>query len=136
MNVDDLLDELRRDDSVQTGSGATSAQVAAAESTLGLAFPDSYRRFLTEIGWASEVFGLGDDVPGHLELVRLTQDERTEFRPHIPPHLVPVHNDGGGNHYCLDTGRSTGSECPIVFWDHEHERTRFPRRRPRASSTG
>ena len=40
----------------------------------------------------------------------------------MPEYLVPVMNDGAGNHYCLDdTSRLDGGECPVVFWDHEHQ---------------
>lgn len=41
------------------------------------------------------------------------------MRPSLLPHLIPVMNDGGGNHYCLDTSQSHAEECAIVFWDHE-----------------
>jgi len=87
--------------------------------------PESYRRFLRDFGWVSidgdEIFGLGADVPSHLDLVRITQSERTQFRPYLPPHLAPLLNDGAGNHYCLDTRRSSGKGRPVVFWNHEHE---------------
>lgn len=88
---------LRGRASVETGRGASQSQIAEAEGALGVSFPDSYRRFLAELGWVSvdsdEIFGLGDGVPGHLELVRVTHSERTEFRPHIPSHLVPLLNE-------------------------------------------
>lgn len=125
MGFDEILGELRGDESVGSGSGATADQIAAAERVLGIAFPRVYQQFLSELGWAKvyydEIFGLGDTVPQHLDLVRVTQSERNEFRPYLPVHLIPLVNDGLGNHYCLDTSRVSGSDCPVVFWDHEHE---------------
>jgi len=34
------------------GRGATEAEIAAAESELGVSFPDSFIEFLRELGWA------------------------------------------------------------------------------------
>jgi hypothetical protein len=66
-----------------------------------------------------ELFGVGSDVPTYLDLVRMTESERSVARPHIPPSLIPILNDGFGNHYCLDTESLHDGECPVVFWDHE-----------------
>ena len=83
-------------------------------------FPRDYRRFLAEFGWAAvlhfEINGVGPDVPHHLDLVQVTLDERKNFG--LPPHLIPVMNDGGGNLYCFEGGRG-GSNEQILFWDHE-----------------
>lgn len=52
--------------------------------------------------------------------------ERGRVVPPLPPHLVPFSPDGWGNHYCLDTARWKGSECPVVFWDHERSPDQAP----------
>jgi hypothetical protein len=99
---------------------------------LKVSFSGSYEQFHREYGWARfghehlspysalaiGVYGLGSDIPTHLDLVKNTVAERTENEPSLPSHLVPVMGDGGGNHYCLDTSKIEG-ECPIIFWDHE-----------------
>ncbi|NJO33476.1 MAG: SMI1/KNR4 family protein [Rhodospirillales bacterium] len=107
----------------ECGKGARSEDIENAETQLGVRFPTSYRRYLEDFGWARfshhELYGLGQDVPMHLDLVRNTAAERTQMRPLMPPALVPIMNDGAGNHYCLDISQSTGDECPIVFWDHD-----------------
>lgn len=101
------------------GKGATEEEVVAAERALGLSLGGTYRDFLRQFGWGGvahlEIYGLGRDVPRHLDLVRVTQSERTEMRPRLPGHLLPVMNDGGGNLYCIDT-KVEG--LPLVFWDH------------------
>jgi RHS repeat-associated protein len=78
---------------------------------------------LCEVGWAESsqcsLYGLGKDVPGHLELVRITNEERGLADPQLPFELIPIMNDGAGNHYCLDTSKMQDSECPVVFFDHE-----------------
>ena len=105
------------------GHGASPADISTAEAALGTKLPESYTAFLREFGWGGvdswELFGVGAGVPSYLDLVRMTESERTTFHPHIPPHLVPVMNDGFGNHYCLDTASLHDGECPVVLWDHE-----------------
>ncbi|WP_297030391.1 SMI1/KNR4 family protein [Thermogutta sp.] len=105
------------------GVGASPDDIRVAEATLGVSFPESYRAFLRRYGWAvigfNEFYGLGADVPHHLHLIRNTLVERTTMEPRIPHSLVPVLNDGAGNHYCLATERMVNGECPVVFWDHE-----------------
>ena len=106
----------------ELGSGASADSVKEAEKVLSVRFPYSYKAFLLEFGWGSfwsrEVYGLGSDVPAYLDVVKITLSERTEMRPRIPVHLVPICNDGGGNHYCLNTREMSGDECSVVFWDH------------------
>jgi cell wall assembly regulator SMI1 len=105
------------------GHGANQADISSAEAALGTKLPESYKAFLREFGWGGvdswNLFGVGVGVPNYLHLVRVTESERTEAHPHIPPPLIPVMNDGFGNHYCLDTRSLHDGECPVVFWDHE-----------------
>ena len=74
--------------------------------------------FLGHIDWASieglELYGLGEDVPAYLDLVTVTVSERTEMRPRLPNRLVPLMNDGAGNHYCLEFESREQGECPVV----------------------
>lgn len=112
------------------GEGASPEEVQEAERELSVVLPDSYRAFLGEFGWGAfahwELYGLGADVPSHLHLVRITLEERREFHPLTPPHLVPVLNNGGGDLYCLDTSRLVDGECPVVFWDHDLGEDQIP----------
>lgn len=105
------------------GSGATEDQLRATEDSLRLVIPSSYKEFLRRYGWAESstehVYGVGGDVPIHLDLVRNTHTERSEAHPLLPPFLLPVMNDGAGNHYCLDTRAPSDQEAPVVLWNHE-----------------
>lgn len=105
------------------GGGATAAQIRAAERELGVALRGSYRSFLHSFGWGGvddiEIFGLGADVPRHLNLVEVTKSERNEAQPPLPVSLIPVMNDGAGNLYCLDASETYREEYAVVFWDHE-----------------
>ena len=107
----------------ECGKGAAAREVDDSEAATGVVFPKSYRDFLLEFGWArfshQELYGIGPAVPAHLELVRNTVAERTQMQPSLPSALIPVMNDGAGNHFCLDTAKTSDSECPVVFWDHE-----------------
>lgn len=72
------------------------------------------------------LYGLGADAPPHLDLVRMTESERTEMYPRIRADLVPIMNDGAGNHYCIDGSASGPTEPPIVLWDHELDEDQMP----------
>jgi hypothetical protein len=120
MTFEQLKTLLEQFGALEVGKGATKAAIEAAERALGIAIRGDYRRFVEEYGWGGvgcmELYGLGDDVPRHLNLVDITTSERTEMSPRLRTELLPIMNDGGGNLYCLDT-RTEGPE--VVFWDHE-----------------
>lgn len=121
MTFDELERALRTRAAVVVGTGASDLSVAAAERALGLVFPRSLREYLRRFGHLVighfELFGLGEGIPPFLDLVKMTQCERTESGCPVPVDLVPLLNDGGGNLYCIGTrGASTGK---IYFWDHE-----------------
>lgn len=108
---------------MERGTGASEAEIASAEKGLGIQFCGHYREFLLSYGWIRlgtiEVFGLGADVPKHLDLLDITTDERREMNPPLAHFLVPVFNDGSGNLYCVNTASGNSVEPPMVFWDHE-----------------
>jgi SMI1-KNR4 cell-wall len=114
----------------ECGQGAEPSEIANGERILGVTFSQSYRHFLSHVGWArfahEQLYGLGTDVPTHLDLVRITLAERSEFEPLTPQHLIPIMSDGMGNHYCLDTSEMKNQECPVVFWDHEQSSEQVP----------
>lgn len=114
----------------QVGVGASISLIRETAEQLGVRLPNSYTRFLQEFGWCAvesiEINGVGEDVPKHLDLRQVTASERSEAHPILPSQLLPLMNDGFGNHYCLDTNEFTGSECPVVFWDHEAGTSQVP----------
>lgn len=95
-------------------------EVQVASARLGVRLEGGYRRFLERFGWGGvgsfELYGLGSDVPRYLDLVSVTESERTQMAPALPAHLIPIMNDGGGNLYCLDSSKA--GEPMIVFWAH------------------
>lgn len=132
MTLDDLFENIRRVENKELGAGALAEEIGEAEARLAVKFPSAYRTFLDRCGWArigyDELYGLGRDVPLHLNLLRNTFAERNEMQPSLPPSLVPIMNDGAGNHYCLDLSRDSNTDCPIIFWDHELEDRQCPER--------
>src|SRR5687768_6924200 len=97
---------LKKAKSASFGKGASEQEIDAAEKILGCTIRGDYRQFLSTFGWGGashfEIYGVGSDVPPYLDLVRTTRSERTEMTPRLPEYLLPLMNDGGGNHYCLD----------------------------------
>ena len=113
------------------GQGATEDEITAAERELGVTFPSMFRSYLAELGYlefrSAEFYGLGARVPAHLDLVRNTKAERTEFHLHIPPHLIPFMPNGCGDHYCIDLSASA-DDPSVVFWDHELDTGQQPQK--------
>jgi len=130
MNFNQLRDTLRSYKDGIFGSGATVGDINKAEHVLGVRFPNSYNAFLMEFGWGGirpiVLYGLGADIPDYLDLVQVTLSEREDMEPALHKHLVPLLNDGFGNHYCLDTSKMSEGECPVVFWDHEEDEEQEP----------
>lgn len=98
------------------------ALVRSAEAALGVKFPPSYRRFVTELGAGSiageEFYGVTtsdfevSSVPNGIWLT-LTQRKTSG----LPKHLVLVYGVGNGQYFALDTSKhSEDGESPLVVW--------------------
>ena len=90
----------------------TSAEIAAAEARLGLAFPDGYKAFLlggSDV--ASSILEPAVILPGagHLDLFRMT-DAAWRLMG-VPRGLLPFIEDNG-DYYCLTAAGE------VVFWSH------------------
>jgi hypothetical protein len=120
MTFDQLAQKLESSSSKTFGRGASEDELHAVSARLGVSLVGGYRRFLERFGWGGagsfELYGLGPDVPRYLDLVAVTESERTQMSPALPAHLIPIMNDGGGNLYCLDSSKP--GDPMIVFWDH------------------
>lgn len=120
MTFDQLVQRLESSPSKAFGEGASKHDLHAASARLGVNLVGGYRHFLERFGWGGigsfELYGLGSDVPPYLDLVAVAKSERTQMRPSLPAHLIPLMNDGGGNLYCLDLSKA--GEPPVVFWAH------------------
>ena len=127
MEFDNIEKRLHEFANKEFGRGASEGELQAASAQLGVPLAGAYRDFLTTFGWGGvehlELYGLGEDTPDHLHLVKITESERKEAHPALPIHLLPVMNDGFGNLYCLDTKAET---LPIVLWDHERDEAQEP----------
>ncbi len=123
MTYEELRERLMSYPNVDPGTGATAEAVDRAQEVLGVSFAESYRRFLMDFGWVEigpfEVYGLGAGIPEYLDVVKQTLWERIEARYHLPRHLIPIMNSGGGDQYCLDTSQPEDGESPVVLFDHE-----------------
>jgi hypothetical protein len=113
------------DPGIETGIGTLPSQaaIAAGEAEIG-AFPPSYRRFVETYGWlaapALTVYGLGPEIGDHMNVVIETLAERNVFQPRLPPDLIAVAPDGGGNYWCLRVA-SLPSDAPTPVYFHDHE---------------
>jgi cell wall assembly regulator SMI1 len=99
--------------------------IADAEAKLRVTFHPDLRDYLKLFGHLEiadlELFGLGENTPPFLDLIRMTLSERTESECPPPPGLIPLCNDGGGNLYCISvaTGTGTNASGAIILWEHD-----------------
>ena len=130
MNYTQLRQLLSPFSDYQMGSGVSQDTILSAETTLQIRFPPHYIEFLLEVGWLSvghvSVYGLGTNTPTYLNVVTITLSERTEMMPRMPVYLIPVMNNGFGDHYCLDTRDKSNTKHHVVFWDHEKPESQEP----------
>lgn len=101
---------------------ATIEEINIAEKELNATLPESYKAFQLELGdidWAMlEIYSVKTPPEGRINIIGITQSERTQCFPNMPDSLIPFSDDGGGDSYCFDTSKITDGECNIVFWDH------------------
>ncbi len=73
-----VLEQISSKFKIFQGNGVSADEVKAAETRLGVTFPEEYKRYLRECGilsfGAHELFGLG--VSGYLNVVEATEAER------------------------------------------------------------
>ena len=108
-------------------------QLVAAEHDLGVEFPPEYRRFLTTWNGGRpqpDTFcyeGHGRKESGMVDwFLGIHSGEHDSLRQYvvcykgrIPPNLLPVAHDPGGNLICIAiSGSDFGA---VYFWDHEYE---------------
>jgi hypothetical protein len=129
MTFDDIVSQLFAFRHRSLGNGVTDEEIDAASATLEVPIRGGYRMFLRKFGYGGvadfDLYGLGQGIPEDLNLVVMTQSERTEAYPNIPPHLLPIMNSGGGDHACLDT-KASPDEPPVVWWWHEDGPDQIP----------
>jgi hypothetical protein len=115
---DGVLRQLPQYSGVRHGVGCDESVVQAAEQTLALCFPNSYKQFLLSIGWldieGDEIFGTGTDLPEqYMNVISATLGERKII--HLPESFVVVSRTYSGNLICLDTADMHANECPVLF---------------------
>jgi hypothetical protein len=108
---------------------ASPERIDAAQKTLGLLFPPSYRLFLSRYGAALghgfEIAGLPeepanpDEPPFYLDVVR----ETVRYRPHaLPQDSIFISHDGVEHGYFLTCSSSdAGYEGHVIEWGPSHD---------------
>lgn len=111
-------------------------QLAAAEqqlADLGQRIPPSYKAFLAEHDGGEPVrngfsyAGEGEVENGEVQVflgIAPSPDgdlvsKAKVMRDRVPPGVIVIADDPGGNHICLDS--RDGRDGPVLFWDHEYE---------------
>lgn len=119
MEWEQILDEKVRAGEASVGPGASGELIGNAEATLGR-LPTDYKAFLRKFGYASigpdEIYGLGEGIPRHLDVVELSLAERHDTAG-FPSDGVVLFNDGGGNLTFLKAPAS--AQSPVYSWFHD-----------------
>jgi hypothetical protein len=126
MDIVKVVTAMRQYTCIKMHRGASQDQIAHVSRALSVRFPKSYKYLLSECGWIDMngqiLYGLGPDAKDRHSVLVNSDIESVRADPPMLHRLIPLMNDGFGNHYCLDTKYIVDGECPIVFWDHEHPR--------------
>ena len=96
--------------------------IDTAEAALGLSFPPTYRRFLSEKGCGdvagAEFYGVVDEnfvdssIPDAIWLTLQQRDGDS-----LPKSLILISDTGDGGYYAIDTSRRNGKgESPVIVW--------------------
>ncbi len=121
----DLIERLRSSPAVKCHRGATEEDIREMLLFARVKLPKDYREFLRGVGWVqvgpNTILGLGPDAFKEANVSEVAHWEHVRAFPPMPHALIPVMNDGSGNHFCLDTSKMKEGRCPIVFWEHDHE---------------
>ena len=96
------------------------AEVARAEETFGLVFPQEYRAFLLQYGSgvvnSHEIYGLGGESTAVPHILWLVEDLKKSGLQR-PSQVVPFHAEGDGDYSAILAaplaGQPTGA---IVYW--------------------
>lgn len=109
------------------GNGVGLDDISRAEHSLRVTFPAELRHYLNRIGWmdvgGNIFYGLGPDLPmpSGMDLREMTRSEREDVEPPMQQHLIPILNNGGGDHWCVDTRSGD-----VVRWNHELDDEQTP----------
>lgn len=101
--------------------GCQEELIRHAEGRLGVTFPPTYRRFLTECGTvgflSTEFYGIVPYNPD-AEAVPNTvfPTMRLRLEASLPNHYMRVAALGNGDEYVLDTRGAPEVEGPVVLW--------------------
>ena len=120
-NIFDILNELKKfsKEIVTIGKPLVHQDVTDFEEKYNLKLPKDFKFFLKSYNGFSlmgtEILGFNRDNES-IDSVYQYEHELVSFRQYN--YLVPFHNDGRGNFYCLDTrGCNMNSDtCQIIFW--------------------
>jgi SMI1 / KNR4 family (SUKH-1) len=131
--IDDaLLQKIRNDGDTKAASGAASANIEAAQQTLGVRFPPSYVQFLRAINGGELrdliIFGVHDEKakwPNEEARPKTGDIVKDSLQARVLPHfedgtMLPFGASWGGDYVCFDlTRRAEDGEYPILFYAYE-----------------
>lgn len=108
-------------EAVEFVGGVSENDIERAMQSLSVTFPESYKAFLADFGGGDAggeiIFGITDHEED--DVVIATQMEREQG---LPEELVIIGfwND---SLVCLDTGKLSDGECPVVEVDEDYRKT-------------
>lgn len=108
-------------DATEFIGGVSEGEIEKAMKSLSVTFPESYKAFLTDFGGGDAggevVFGITNNEED--DVVIITQMERSNG---LPKNFVIIGfwNDAL---ICLDTGKMSNGECPVVEINGDYSET-------------
>lgn len=123
-SVAELIRLLEQHPEESNWTGGLSAEdISSAEEQLGVPFPPSYRKFLSDLGSCeadgTEFLGIYRTPPmGDALLGTVHETLQAREDPRFPRELLVIQYDGMGGLVSLDASRrNEAGETPVVAWD-------------------
>ena len=86
------------------GLGARQEDIEKLACAFGSTLPNDFEAFLSEYGWlefgSTEIPGLGQDVPTHLDLLLIACDY---WNNGLSKRFLPIYSSGSDWIYCVDS---------------------------------
>lgn len=92
-----IFDELRKQEDFECSNGASSEKIEEAEAKLGVKFPEDYRIFLEEFGYASWfghfICGISENTQYNVVDATLYERTKTHGGKVFPLHCIAIDTD-------------------------------------------
>lgn len=129
-SIESIIARMKEHPLVKVYPSPPIEEVRAFLSFLNVTLPLRFRQYLSACGGVEingrVLYGVSPRRK-KLSIELAVATEQVCKRPFMWNYLIPLMNDGAGNHDCLDTRKIKDGDCPVVLWEHDHPKGEMQR---------